>query len=276
MAKSKKFYVAGDPIKHSQSPMIHNEFASQFEMSIEYLKIEVSKNDLRQFLSKSIANGISGINFTLPLKEEAYHLVDKHSRRAAFARAVNTIWVSGEDVCSDNTDGIGLVRDLEKNIGISLSNKRVLIAGAGGAARGILGPILDQLPSLITVTNRTRERSVSLSALAPKKNVQILDWGEEPQEPFDLILNCTSLSLSGREPNIKASSIHKDTVCYDLSYGRDLTSFEKWAFRVGATSVFNGLGMLVEQAAEAFYLWHGIFPDTEPVIDKLKRKNIPD
>ena len=113
MAKPKRFYVAGDPIKHSQSPMIHNEFASQFKMSIEYLKMEVSKNDLRQFLSKSVAEGISGINFTLPLKEEAYHLVDKHSRRAAFARAVNTIWMSGEDVCSDNTDGIGLVRDLE-------------------------------------------------------------------------------------------------------------------------------------------------------------------
>ena len=276
MAKPKRFYVAGDPIKHSQSPIIHNEFASQFEMSIEYLKMEVSKNDLRRFLSKSVAEGISGINFTLPLKEEAYHLVDKHSRRAAFARAVNTIWMSGEDVCSDNTDGIGLVRDLEKNIGVSLGNKRVLIAGAGGAARGILGPVLDQLPSLVTVTNRTRERSLSLSALAPKKNVQVLDWGEEPSEPFDLILNCTSLSLSGKEPNIKASSIHKGTVCYDLSYGHDLTSFEKWAFRVGATSVFNGLGMLVEQAAEAFYLWHGIFPDTEPVIGKLKRENIPD
>ena len=276
MTKLKRFYVAGDPIKHSQSPMIHDEFASQFEMSIEYLKMKVSKNDLRRFLAKSVAEGITGINVTLPLKEVAYQLVDKHSRRAAFARAVNTIWISGEDVFSDNTDGIGLVRDLEKNLGVSLCNKRVLIVGAGGAARGILGPILDQLPSLVTVTNRTRERSVSLSALAPKKNVQVLDWGEESLEPFDLILNCTSLSLSGKDPNIKESSIHKDTVCYDLSYGRDPTSFEKWAFRVGAISVFNGLGMLVEQAAEAFYLWHGVFPDTEPVIDKLKGKSKPD
>jgi len=276
MVKLKRFYVAGDPIEHSQSPIIHSEFAAQFETPIEYLKMKVSKNGLKRFLTESVAEGISGINFTLPLKEEVYYLVDKHSKRAAFARAVNTIWVSGKDVCADNTDGIGLVRDLEKNNRVSLGNKKVLIAGAGGAARGILGPILDQLPSLVTITNRTRERSASLSALAPKKNVQILGWGEEPPEPFDLILNCTSLSLSGKEPNIKESSIHKDTVCYDLSYGSDLTSFEKWAFRVGATSVFNGLGMLVEQAAEAFYLWHGVFPDTGPVIDKLKRKNIPD
>ena len=141
--------------------------------------------------------------------------------------------------------------------------------------RGILGPVLDQLPSFVTVTNRTRDRSVTLSTLAPKKNVQVLDWGQEPLEPFDLILNCTSLSLSGKEPNIKEGSIHKNTVCYDLSYGGELTPFENWAFRVGATKVFNGLGMLVEQAAEAFYLWHGVFPDTEPVIDKLKGKSKP-
>ena len=270
MSIEKKFYVIGDPIEHSKSPVIHTEFAAQFGLSINYQKARVSECELADFISKLETEEIAGINLTVPLKERAFRLASKSTERAVFAKAVNTLWLSHGKIFADNTDGWGIVRDLERNMGLSLKGKKVLIVGAGGSARGILGPILSRMPESVAITNRTREKSICLAKIASTNNIKILGWGEKSKEIADLVLNCTSLSLVNKIPELDENVIGADTLCYDLAYGTGLTAFEKWARENGAISS-DGIGMLVEQAAEAFKIWHGRDPETQQVIKRLRK-----
>jgi len=189
------------------------------------------------------------------------------------AESANTLWFSEGKIFADNTDGIGIIRDIEQNIGFSLKGKKVLIVGAGGAARGILGPILDRRPRSLTITNRTFQKSLRLAELDASRSVSILEWGERPQKTLDLILNCTSLSLSNEIPLVDNNAVGSKTLCYDLAYRPGGTSFVNWAVEMGADLAVDGIGMLVEQAAESFRTWHGCFPDTGAVIKRL-RQNI--
>ena len=165
MTVPKKFYVVGDPIDHSKSPFIHSEFASQFQLTIDYQKMKISSGDLEEFLTEAKFENVVGINATVPLKGEAFNLADEPSDRAMSAEAANTLWFADGKIFADNTDGVGIVKDIEQNIRFSLKNKKILIVGAGGAARGILGPILEKRPSSLTITNRTYEKSLRLSEL---------------------------------------------------------------------------------------------------------------
>lgn len=271
MNKIKKFYVVGNPIDHSKSPYIHREFASQFGFSIDYRTEKVSKGELANFLSKAQEEGVTGINVTVPLKEEAFSLADESSNRALSAQAANTLCFSGGKIFADNTDGLGVVTDLEQNLGCFLKGKTILIVGAGGAARGILGPVSQRDPRTLFLTNRTLEKSKRLVELYRSKNIEILSWGNGLLQPVDLILNCTSLSLSGKLPAIDKTAIGRETICYDLAYGRHQTPFVKWAIDMGAALAIDGLGMLVEQAAEAFRVWHGPLPSTSGTIEKLRK-----
>ena len=273
MEKKKKFYVVGTPIKHSKSPIIHQQFAAQFGLTIDYRILEVGRGNLAHFLATARDEDVKGINVTVPLKEEAWRLADESSPRVRSAKAANTLWFEGSKLLADNTDGIGIIKELETNIGFSLRSTKVLIIGAGGAARGILGPLSQKRPSLIMLTNRTIEKSELLAEQYGRDKITILKWGQKISEPADLIINCTSLSLSGKIPNLHENAIGRKTICYDMAYGSGETAFVAWAVNRGAYLAVDGLGMLVEQAAESFKIWHGVEPQTSEVIARL-RENI--
>ena len=261
------FCVVGSPIAHSKSPAIHAAFASQFGFELIYEKVEVAPGRLREAVAEFRAAGGRGLNITVPLKEEAWSLADIRMPRAARAGAVNTLWFDARGVVADNTDGLGLVRDLEANHGESLLGKRILLVGAGGASRGVLPALLDAGPDCVLVTNRTAERATALvAAYAATGRVEVLPWGAETSAPCDVIINATSLSLQGDTPLLAAGILRAQTLCYDMVYGSKPTSFMAWALAAGALRVFDGLGMLVEQAAAAFTIWNGFEPRTAPVI----------
>jgi shikimate dehydrogenase len=265
------FSVVGSPVAHSKSPAIHAAFASQFGLELLYEKVEVAPGRLRHAVAEFRAVGGRGLNVTVPLKEEAWALADIHMPRATRAGAANTLWFDTRGIVADNTDGLGLVRDLEINHGESLLGKRILLVGAGGAARGVLPALLDGGPALIVVTNRTAERALALvAAYADTGRVEALPWGAEAKVPCDVLINATSLSLHGETPPLGREILHPDTLCYDMMYGPQPTRFMAWAAAAGAQRVVDGLGMLVEQAAAAFTLWHGLEPNTKPVIGQLR------
>ena len=261
------FCVVGSPVAHSKSPVIHAAFASQFGFELTYDKVEVPPGRLREAVAEFRAAGGRGLNVTLPLKEEACALADICMPRAARAGAANTLWFDARGIVADNTDGLGLVRDLEINHGRSLRGKCILLVGAGGASRGVLPALLDAGPARIIVTNRTAERAVALvNTYMASGRVELLPWGAETSLACDVIINATSLSLHGETPLLAPSVLHADTLCYDMMYGSAPTSFMVWAAAAGALQVVDGLGMLVEQAAAAFSIWNGFAPLTAPVI----------
>lgn len=265
------FCVVGSPIAHSKSPAIHAAFASQFGFELIYEKVEVAPGELREAVAEFRAAGGCGLNVTLPLKEEAWRLADICMPRAARAGAANTLWFDARGVVADNTDGVGLVRDLEANHGQSLLGKRILLVGAGGASRGVLPALLDAGPDRILVTNRTAERASALvAAYADSGRVEVLSWGAEASAPCDVIINATSLSLHGETPLLAAGILRAQTLCYDMMYGSKPTSFMAWSSAAGALRVFDGLGMLVEQAAAAFAIWNAAEPHTAPVIAMVR------
>ena len=261
------FCVVGSPIAHSKSPAIHAAFASQFGFELIYEKVEVAPGRLHEAVVEFRAVGGRGLNVTLPLKEEAWALADVRMPRAARAGAANTLWFDARGVVADNTDGLGLVRDLEFHCGQPLRGKRVLLVGAGGASRGVLPALVDAEPDRVIVTNRTPERAVAMTTThLVSERVEVLPWGADTSLPCDVIINATSLSLHGETPLLAPSLMGPHTVCYDMMYGPTPTSFMVWAAAAGAQRVFDGLGMLVEQAAAAFSIWHGLEPRTAPVI----------
>ncbi len=267
-----RYAVIGDPVSHSKSPIIHSSFAKQTGEDIEYSKVRVTVAELENFVKEFFATGGGGMNVTLPHKEAVFALADKSSDRARLAKAANTLWVDDNlSLHADNTDGAGLVRDLKHNLNIELRNKSVLLLGAGGSARGVLPSIIEERPSTIVVLNRTESRAEQIRQ--DYKDLFQLETGPldlSPDQGFDLIINATSSSIAGELPPLKPAIIGAHCCCYDLMYSDKPTPFMLWARENGATLVRDGLGMLVEQAAESFFIWRGVRPETKNVIATLR------
>jgi len=263
-----KYFVLGNPIKHSKSPQIHRLFAQQTQQNIHYDKLEIPIDQFSEQLQELINKGMNGCNVTVPFKQNAWKFAHQLSDGATLAEAVNTLVCEKDGtVTGHNTDGIGLVRDLIKNHQIQLKDARILIAGAGGAARGILQPILAEAPENIVISNRTHSKAEDLANIFNHLgSITTLKYSALGSQPFDIIINATSSSLEATIPPIPENCISQHTTLYDLMYSSAATSFLIWGKKCGAAKTFDGLGMLVEQAAESFYLWRGIRPETAKVI----------
>ena len=267
-----RYAVFGNPIAHSKSPFIHARFAEQTGQLLEYTAQLVEAGEFEQAVARFAKNNGKGLNITVPFKQDAWRLATKRSARAERAGAVNTLVINGpEDYYGDNTDGIGLVRDLRNNHGVELENRRILVIGAGGAVRGVIQPLLQNKPALLMIANRTRDKALQLAQdFSDLGNIRGCGLDEFGAEVYDLIINGTSASLSGELPPLPATLIKADTVCYDMMYATEPTPFMRWAEQHGARKVVDGKGMLVEQAAESFRIWRGCEPDTAAVIEALK------
>jgi len=268
------YAVVGNPISHSKSPRIHSLFASETGEPVEYTAIQAPLDDFAGTVKQFFERGGKGLNVTVPFKEEAWKLADRRTERAENAGAANTLYLDDDGrLTADNTDGCGIVRDLVSNHGVTLKAAHVLVLGAGGAVRGVLGPILAEHPASITIANRTVAKAEALVELftpvAGETRLSACGF-EQPNEPFDVIINGTSASLKGDLPPLSSKVIAQGTVIYDMMYSLQTTTFNQWALEQGAQIVHDGLGMLVEQAAESFRIWRGISPATRPVIEELR------
>ncbi|MEL6710446.1 MAG: shikimate dehydrogenase [Pseudomonadota bacterium] len=264
------YAVIGNPIAHSRSPAIHQAFAKQTSQYITYDRILSQPDQFSNTVRGFIAAGGKGLNVTVPFKQQAYDLADTLSAQAQAAGAVNTLVVRQDNTLhGENTDGIGLVRDLQHNHDIHLTGSRILILGAGGATRGILHPILACQPAQLIIANRSPDKARALADSVSAAFVSGCSFDQIPAEPFDLILHATAAGLSGQVPAIPAATVATHTYAYDLLYSNQPTPFLRWTAQQGAAQTIDGLGMLVEQAAAAFYLWRGIQPDTAPVLAHL-------
>lgn len=268
-----EYGVFGHPIGHSLSPFIHGMFARETNQHMSYRPFDVAPAEFTECVLAFFAHGGRGLNITLPHKVAAVEVSNELTARAAHATAVNTLSMQDGIIVGDNTDGAGLVRDLCDNCGIVVSARRVLVLGAGGATRGILAPLLELAPGELVVANRTSERAEALAAaFADFGAVRGVGFDAVEDAPFDLVLNATSASLSGEMPPVPAGIVGPQTVCYDLAYGRGAGAFVQWARALGCAQALQGLGMLVEQAAESFQLWRGVRPQTAHVIDALRQR----
>jgi len=266
-----RYGVMGYPISHSRSPVIHRLFALQTGQNMQYELLRVSPEKLETAVRQFQRTGGKGLNVTVPHKSEVVKLVDQMSERASTAGAVNTIAFRGGEVYGDNTDGIGLLRDLSVNLSIHLEGANILILGAGGATRGIIGPLLEMQPAVLRIANRTLGKAQALADHFESQGpITACRFNGVPvSEPYDLIINATSAGLQGDTPPYPEAAISENTLCYDLSYGLNPTPFSIWAREHGAAKSVMGWGMLVEQAAESFNLWRGIRPDTAPVLKQM-------
>ena len=269
-----QYGVFGHPVGHSLSPFIHGVFARDTGQQMAYRAYDVAPEEFIERVQGFFADGGRGLNITLPHKIVAVEVAQELTARAAHAAAVNTLALQGDNVLlGDNTDGSGLVRDLCDNLGLIITLRRVLILGAGGATRGVLAPLLGLEPAIVVIANRTPERAEALAAAFADLGVtQGVGFEYVGETPFDLIINATSASLSGDIPPIPAKAIGPQTVCYDLAYGRSAMAFVRWAQQSGCARAVQGLGMLVEQAAESFRLWRGVRPQTAEVLAALKER----
>ncbi len=267
-----RYVVMGNPIDHSKSPRIHALFAAQTGQQISYDALLVEKDGFASALRIFEEQGGKGANVTVPFKQEAWRQVDELSPRAQRAGAVNTIVFHGDGVrYGDNTDGIGLVADLQRNHNIQLTGKQILLLGAGGAVRGVLGPLLAEKPQRIVIANRTVDKAEQLAlGFSDLGSVEGCGFPALEGKEFDLIINGTAASLHGEVPPLPPSVVALGCCCYDMMYGNKPTAFMDWARRREAANVCDGLGMLVEQAAEAFFLWRGVRPETLPVTEALR------
>jgi len=270
------YAVIGNPISHSKSPLIHTEFASQTEQDIEYTAIEVPLDGLQSSL-KQLRDILKfkGLNITVPFKEQAWQLVENKSDRAIRAGAINTI-VFNEDgsMYGENTDGIGLCQDLTVNHGVSIKDKRILLLGAGGAARGVIEPLLSYQPAELFIANRTTSKAAQLAAIFAELGPVQTGGFADIQAQFDVVINATAASLKGEVPPLPDNLLADNACCYDMMYSNKDTAFVTWAKTHGAAKSIDGLGMLVEQAAEAFSLWRDIKPETSPVIEMIRNKQL--
>jgi shikimate dehydrogenase len=262
-----RYAVIGHPVAHSKSPWIHAEFARQTRQDLEYLRIEAPLDGFERTVEEFRAAGGCGANVTLPFKERAFaYCGGMASARAHTAAAVNTLRFEGASVHGDNTDGVGLVIDLERNLGRVIAGKRVLLIGAGGAARGVLQPVLERGPAVLKIANRTARRAEELADLF--QDVTGGGFGDLAGEFYDLLINATSAGLANEAPRLPKGIFAPGAFAYDMVYGRD-TPFLALARAAGAATS-DGMGMLVEQAAESFLLWRGVRPDTAPVLASLR------
>jgi shikimate dehydrogenase len=266
------YAVMGNPIAHSRSPHIHRLFATQTGQSLCYEAILVDRDAFAEAVAEFAALGGKGLNITVPFKEEAWRLADELSERAQRAGAVNTLVIGDAgSLYGDNTDGVGLVRDLTTNLQVELAGRSILLLGAGGAARGVLAPLLEQRPGRVLIGNRTPGRAEQLAAaFSDLGAVGGCGFDAVPQSAFDVVINATAAGLAGEVPAIPSGAIGATSTCYDMMYGSQPTAFVRYARQCGAHQAFDGLGMLVEQAAESFRLWRGVAPDTGPVIGALR------
>ena len=266
------YAVMGNPIAHSQSPRIHRLFAEQTGQSISYTALLVEADGFAAAVAEFVKADGKGLNITVPFKREAYDIADELGPRAQRAGAVNTLLIRDDGMLyGDNTDGTGLVRDLTQNLKLSLSSKQVLLLGAGGAARGVLAPLLHQKPARLLIANRTAERAIELAErFADLGDVEGCGFQALSGHVFDIIINATAAGLQGQAPDLPEAVIGPHSYCYDMMYGSSPTAFMRYARQRGTQHTFDGLGMLVEQAAESFLIWRGVFPDTGPVIETLR------
>ncbi len=270
-----QYGVIGNPISHSRSPLIHQAFAKQTGIALEYTAILAPLDGFEASVAAFWQNGGRGLNVTVPFKAQAFALCHNLSERAARAGAVNTLIFPADSlqpILGDNTDGAGLLQDFAFH-GISIHGKKILLIGAGGATRGVLAPLLAEQPAQLLIANRREKTAQALIAdfvdLAPNTAFAACALDAIPKEAFDLIINATSAGLSDTQLPLPDAVIHTDTVAYDMAYGSQPTVFMRWSQARGAKA-FDGLGMLVEQAAVSFYLWHGVRPETRPVRDLLR------
>ncbi len=271
------FYaVIGNPIAHSKSPIIHHAFAELTHQDIQYERVLAPLNDFAGTVQGMIAHGFKGANVTVPFKLEAYAMANQLTERAQDAGAVNTLVFTQQGILGDNTDGVGLVRDITENIGASIKGKRVLLIGAGGASEGVLHPLLAAQPELLIITNRTLDKAINMVKRVEARgemlyvSVDAYAFDDLAGQQFDIVINATSAGLTDSQLPLPASIFAPGALAYDMMYGR-VTPFMAFAHQHGA-SVFDGLGMLIEQAAEAFYIWRGVRPDTAPVIEMFKHQ----
>jgi shikimate dehydrogenase len=270
----KHFAVIGNPIHHSLSPQIHAAFAKENGLDIDYESVLSPLDQFKNTMHQLIQQKFTGANVTLPFKKEAYQLATTHSSHARIAEAVNTLEFKENEIIGHNTDGIGLVRDLEQNLNTQLKHKKILLIGAGGAAEGVIYSMLEKKPSELTLTNRTIEKSnviqnkMDVHAKSFDVNLNVIEIAKCPHQYFDLIINATSASLSDDALPMDPKVFHKGSLAYDMMYGKE-TSYMKQAQSQGSKTS-DGLGMLVEQAAEAFFIWHHIKPHTKSVIESLR------
>ncbi|MGH1463671.1 MAG: shikimate dehydrogenase [Neptuniibacter sp.] len=266
------YAVFGNPIKHSKSPDIHKAFAENTDQDLTYKAVYVPEDSFTDYVSDFLSGSGRGLNITIPFKQEAWELADVLSPRAQLAGAVNTLYRNDAgELCGDNTDGIGMVRDIVRNHGGSIAGKKVLILGAGGAVRGVLQPVLEQEPTKLVIANRTASKAHALAKLVGGLgNVEGCGYDTLPEECFDLVINGTAASLQGEVPPIPESVLAEGAWCYDMMYSAEPTAFCQWASKNGAEKVMDGLGMLVEQAAASFQIWRGVEPDSQAVIGKMR------
>ncbi|MBI4696684.1 MAG: shikimate dehydrogenase [Gammaproteobacteria bacterium] len=266
------FCVVGSPIAHSRSPQIHALFAAQLGLRLTYERVEVQPGDLAGAVRQFRALGGQGMNVTVPLKEEACRLADRMQPAAAEAGAANTLWFEdGGVLVADNTDGAGLLRDLDQNLGIRMAGKRILVIGAGGASRGVLPVILRSGPAALLLANRTLAKAQEVAErFKSLGNITAQALGVAASEPYDLIINATSTGLTGECAPLGQGAVGRHTSCYDMVYAAEPTPFLRDAARLGAKRCVDGLGMLVEQAALAFAIWHDREPRTRPVIEAIR------
>lgn len=266
-----RYGVIGHPIAHSKSPVIHAQFAKQTGEDISYEALDIPPEELESRIRRLIKDGLRGFNVTVPHKEAMAGLVDTCTPRAELAGAVNTVTVTENGKLSgDNTDGVGLARDLDENLDITIRGARVLVLGAGGAARGVIPALMMAGPAELCIANRTAEKARELAThFAELGKIDACGFDELGDAPFDLVINATSAGLQGEVPPFPSGIVSDGTICYDLSYSMSVTPFVKWARDHGARAAHQGWGMLVEQAAESFEIWRGIRPLTNPVRSHL-------
>jgi shikimate dehydrogenase len=265
-----KYAVIGNPVAHSKSPLIHAEFARQTGQDLVYTRLLAPTEAFRATAEAFRAGGGCGLNVTLPFKLEAYRYATLLSERARAAQAVNTLKFDGEHILGDNTDGAGLVNDLLRNLGCTLAGRRILLLGAGGAARGVVAPLLEQQPAQLVLANRTLDKALRL-VRDFQGALEATAYAALAGRQFDIVVNATSASLSGALPPLPPQVFARDALAYDMMYGKGETPFLAFARSQGAARLADGLGMLVEQAAESFFIWRGLRPDSEPVLQLLRQ-----
>ncbi len=273
MSEIPKYAVMGNPVSHSKSPLIHSLFAEQCGIELEYRAIHVNEGSFEAAVRQFRVIGGKGLNITVPFKLEAWQLADRRSKRAELAGAVNTLkFLDSGKIYGENTDGQGMLQDIVVNLGKAVKQAKVLVVGAGGAVRGVLGPLLEAEPAIVHIANRTAAKAHELAAVFSGFGpCTASGLGDIRSAAYDIVINGTAASLQGNVPDLPGSIFADGALAYDMMYGSEPTTFLVWADNAGAAHCSDGLGMLVEQAAESFVVWHGVRPQTEAVIQQLRQ-----
>ena len=271
--KRRLYAVFGNPIAHSQSPLVHSLFAKQVGIDLEYRAIQVDIGGFEQAVSGFQANGGNGLNVTVPFKLNAWKIADELTDRAQLAGAVNTLFFQDNSIKGDNTDGAGLVKDIELNLNVALTESKILVIGAGGAVRGVLAPMLEKQPESITISNRTKGKADALVEMfADYGTVSSTTLEQANLDRYDIVINATSTGIHGEVPSVSPQVFRGVSLVYDMMYGKNPTKFMQWAGQNSGAQISDGLGMLIEQAAESFKIWHGVMPQTSAVIGAVRSK----